>query len=100
MYLQSQLSVLYIYMYKRTKWASPVQARLKKWKEDDIRPTPENANFIIFTILAFSQKFEKKYLRGFERYGCLNFDNSKYMVIWEKNVNIFQNKLKIVNVKA
>ena len=51
-------------------------------------PTPENANFETFTILAFnllshySSQYELKkwieYLNGFGRYDCLNFDDSKY----------------------
>ena len=60
-----------------------------------------------FSRLSFysSQYVEKilkmwiKYLSGFERDDFLNFDNSKYGNLRE-NVNIFINKLKIVNVTA
>ena len=39
----------------------------------------------------------KKYLAGFWRYGCLNFDISKYGNL-KKNVFILINKSKVANV--
>ena len=75
-----------------------------------LRPTQENKNFGTFTISTIillyfhSRQYIKnilkiwiKYLIWFGSYDCLNANNPKYGHL-RKNVNIFINKLKVVNV--